>query len=244
MSPSKSRKPVVLALVCGAIVAFPLMGKAAPEKKAAKPPARAAAAKAAKPAAKLAAAKAATKPAAAKAKAPKKAPAHLLTEDVCVRVVEGDLIEGKKVGLVRLIGVMAPSVGEPGYQEALASTRKLAQGKAIKLDICRLRPNDTKDRLRAVVTLPGGAVLNTRLLYAGRVRFLDKKPCHANINAWKAYEDEAKAKHRGLWATGPSEKPAVRRPRRDSDDESARPKRRARRHPAQGARVRIRRSGD
>ncbi|HEX3000176.1 MAG TPA: thermonuclease family protein [Armatimonadota bacterium] len=126
---------------------------------------------------------------------------RLTTYDTCVRVLEGDLIEGKTVGQIRLIGVIAPAQGEPGFQQAVAYTSKLALGKQIKLDICDKRPNDFRQRLRAVVYLPDGTNLNTKLLRAGYAKVLDHQPCHINATTWQIYEDGARSAKLGFWAT-------------------------------------------
>ncbi|MDH7571186.1 MAG: thermonuclease family protein [Armatimonadota bacterium] len=126
----------------------------------------------------------------------------LVTTDTCVRVVEGDLIEGKKVGLIRLIGVIAPAKEERGYQEAVDTTRRLALGKRITVEICPERPNDWQDRLRAVVYLPDGTNLNTKLLRLGTARLLERKPCHVDVTTWRAYEESARRGKLGLWAAG------------------------------------------
>jgi len=131
--------------------------------------------------------------------APAKAPERLLTFDTCTRVIEGDLIEGEKVGLIRLIGVIAPTKGEPGYQEAIDYTRKLAVGQQIKLEICPERPNDYRNRLRAVVYLPDNTNLNTKLLRAGMARVLEHAPCHVDVAAWRSYMTDAQEAQRGLW---------------------------------------------
>lgn len=149
---------------------------------------------------------------------------RLLTFDTCARVIEGDLIEGKKVGLIRLIGVMAPAKGEKGWHEAIDFTRKLAIGKQIKLDICPERPNDTQQRVRAVVYLPDGTNLNTKLLRAGWATVLDRKPCHIDANEWKSYEESAKEAKLGVWAPAQSEKPAAKQHASHKPGAPARPR--------------------
>lgn len=144
-------------------------------------------------------------------------PQRLLTFDTCVNVIEGDLIEAKQVGLIRLIGVIAPTQGEPGYKEAIVATKRLAMGKQIKVEICPERPNDYRKRLRAVVYLPDGTNLNTKLLRQGVVKTLAHNPCHVDVSNWKSYQESARQAKLGLWA--PAEK-----------------------KPAAGASVRIRRS--
>ncbi|NLC56836.1 MAG: hypothetical protein GX774_08380 [Armatimonadetes bacterium] len=143
-----------------------------------------------------AAAQSARKPAAA----PAKSAGRLLTHDTCTRVLEGDLIEGAKVGRIRLIGVIAPAKGEPGWRQSLDYTRQLVQGKQIKVEICAERPNDYLDRVRAVVYLPDATNLNTKVLRAGMARILDHRPCHVDVRAWQSYEAEARKARRGLWA--------------------------------------------
>ncbi len=132
--------------------------------------------------------------------APAKTPDRLLTFDTCSRVLEGDLIEGKKVGLIRLIGVIAPAQGEAGWREATEFTRKLALGKQVKLEICPERPNDTQQRLRAIVYLPDGTNLNTKVLRGGWARVLEHRPCHVDVTAWNTYEKGARDAGLGLWA--------------------------------------------
>ncbi|HHX41049.1 MAG TPA: hypothetical protein GX715_13905 [Armatimonadetes bacterium] len=167
--------------------------------------------------------------------APAKAPERLLTFDTCTRVIEGDLIEGEKVGLIRLIGVIAPAKGEPGYQEAIDYTRKLAVGRQIKVEICPERPNDYRNRLRAVVYLPDSTNLNTKLLRAGMARVLKHAPCHVDVKAWRPYMTDAQEAKRGLWkpAAAPTAAVAPAKPK-SATSAPAKPKN------ATGARVRIR----
>lgn len=142
-------------------------------------------------------------PAPKKPETPPKAPRQLVTFDQCLRVIEGDQIEGQTVGLIRLLGIIAPGPGEPGYQEAIDTTRRLVIGKSIKVEICPQRPNDYKDRLRAIVYLPDGTNLNTKLLRLGVARVLDHPPCHIDAKTWQVYEESARKAKRGIWAGGP-----------------------------------------
>jgi micrococcal nuclease len=123
---------------------------------------------------------------------------------LCVRVVDGDTLELDGGERVRLIGVDTPETVDPRRpvqyfgKEASAFTRRLAQGKTVRLEY----DQDTRDRYNrtlAYVYLPDGTLLNAELIRQGYGHAYTRFPFRYQ-EQFLALEREAREQGRGLWA--------------------------------------------
>jgi len=125
---------------------------------------------------------------------------------VVERVVDGDTLVLEGGERVRLIGVDTPESVHPRKpveyfgKEASAFTKKLAEGKRVRLE--RDPTGDTRDRYgRALahVYLPDGRHLNLELIRQGYGFAYTRFP-FSMMDAFRAAEREAREQGRGLWA--------------------------------------------
>ena len=128
-------------------------------------------------------------------------------------VVDGDTIEiaardGKyPTTTVRLWGVDAPEAGredrqrppQPYAGEATRRVRTLCQGRTVTLYLQRHRPRGRFGRLLAYVALPGGEVLNEKLLSDGVVE-ADDRFSHQWVERYAALEQQARQNRLGMWS--------------------------------------------
>jgi micrococcal nuclease len=120
---------------------------------------------------------------------------------LCVRVVDGDTLELDGGERVRLIGVDTVDPRRPVQyfgKEASAFTRRLAQGKTVRLEY----DQDTQDRYGrtlAYVYLPDGAFLNAEIIRQGYGHAYTQFPFRYQAE-FLALERAARAQGRGLWA--------------------------------------------
>lgn len=135
---------------------------------------------------------------------------HLIT-----RVVDGDTIIVEGVGRVRLIGVNTPESVDPRRpvedfaKEAAAFTRRLAEGKRVRLDYDSAR-TDRYDRTLAYVFLEDGTFLNAEIIRQGYGFAYTAFPFRY-LNEFRNLEREARENGRGLWGSN-SNRPAARQP--------------------------------
>lgn len=121
------------------------------------------------------------------------------------QVFDGDTISVANVGVVRLIGVDAPEkhgsyrASEPFGDAAADFLRTLLLGKDVRLEFDGPRTDPYK-RTLAYVVLADGRLANLEIIRAGwaetyrRFTFVRKPD-------FLAAERDAKAAHRGMWAT-------------------------------------------
>lgn len=121
------------------------------------------------------------------------------------QVFDGDTISVANVGVVRLIGVDAPEkhgsyrASEPFGDDAASYLRGLLLGKDVRLEYDGPR-TDPYTRTLAYVFLADGRLANLEVIRAGwaetyrRFTFVRKPD-------FLAAERDAKAAHRGMWAT-------------------------------------------
>lgn len=123
---------------------------------------------------------------------------------LCVRVIDGDTLELEGGDRVRLIGVNAPESVDPRRpverfgMEAAEFTRRLAEGKAVRLEY----DGETRDqfgRTLAYIYLPDGSLLNAEIVRQGYgsayTRFAYRRQAEFVL-----LEREAREHGRGLWA--------------------------------------------
>ena len=121
-----------------------------------------------------------------------------------VRVVDGDtlLLDGDE--RVRLIGIDTPETVDPRRpvqyfgKEAAAFTRRMAEGKRVRLDYDQER-TDRYGRTLAYVFLEDGTFLNAEIIRQGYAHAYTRFPFQYS-DQFRAYEREAREQRRGLWA--------------------------------------------
>jgi micrococcal nuclease len=133
------------------------------------------------------------------------------------RVVDGDTLVvqiGARTEKVRLIGVDTPeSVDkhrpvEAYGKEASAFTRRLAEGKSVRLEgEVGTLDRDKYGRLLRYVLLPDGMLLNAEIIRQGYGHAYLRYP-FAKMEEFRALEREARDRGLGLWAGGAPPAPA------------------------------------
>ena len=101
----------------------------------------------------------------------------------CSYVVDGDTLDVDGVGRIRLVGVNAPEVGEPGYPEAKNFIKKMCLGKLVGLDIDDAKHYDKYGRILAVVYV-GNVNINAELLKRGYAKIMYIPPSEFNPYSW------------------------------------------------------------
>jgi endonuclease YncB( thermonuclease family) len=132
----------------------------------------------------------------------------LTSAQLVTKVVDGDTLIVQGVGTVRLIGVDTPETVDPREpvqpfgKEAIEFTRRMAEGKVVRLDFDWQR-EDKYDRTLAYVYLPDGSFLNAEIIKQGYGHAYTEYPFRYP-DQFRAYEREAREAGRGLWgATNP-----------------------------------------
>lgn len=124
------------------------------------------------------------------------------------RVIDGDTIAIQGVGTVRLIGVDTPETVDPRKlveyfgHEASAFLRTLVQSKIVKLEYDFPR-RDKYGRTLAYLYLPDGTFVNAEIVKQGYGHAYTAFPFRY-LEEFRAYEKEARAANRGLWAAEPA----------------------------------------
>jgi len=121
-----------------------------------------------------------------------------------VRVVDGDTLVLDRNERVRLLGVDTPESVDPRRpverfgREAAAFTRRLAEGKLVRLAY-DLEHQDRYARTLAYVYLEDGRFLNAEIIRQGYGHAYTRFPFRY-AEEFRAYEREARENRRGLWA--------------------------------------------
>ncbi|MEW6660864.1 MAG: thermonuclease family protein [Bacillota bacterium] len=127
------------------------------------------------------------------------------------RVIDGDTFIVKmkdKEERVRLIGVDTPETKAPGKEqepygtEAEAFTRKLLQGKQVRLEL-DVQERDRYGRILAYAYLPEGTFINAKLVQEGYARVMTVPPNVRYADLFLQLEREARMARRGLWGLDP-----------------------------------------
>ncbi len=122
----------------------------------------------------------------------------------CLRVIDGDTIQLDGGERVRLIGVDTPETVDPRRpvqyfgKEASAFTRRMAEGKLVRLDF----DDETRDRYGrtlAYVYLEDGTLLNAEIIRQGYGFAYTRFPFRYQAE-FVRLEREAREEGRGLWA--------------------------------------------
>ena len=128
------------------------------------------------------------------------------------RVIDGDTLVMEKGERVRLIGVDTPetkhpnSPVEPFGKEAAAFTRRMAEGKRVRLQFdaanaSRAHKDSTQQRRTlAYVFLEDGTLLNAEIIKHGYGFAYTRFP-FARMEEFRRLEREAREQGRGLWAS-------------------------------------------
>ena len=134
------------------------------------------------------------------------------------RAVDGDTLVvqiGARTEKVRLIGVDTPESVDPrrpveAYgKEASAFTRRLAEGKSVRLEgEVGTLDRDKYGRLLRYVLLPDGMLLNAEIIRQGFGHAYIKYP-FAKMEEFRAFEREACDRGLGMWAGGAPPAPAL-----------------------------------
>jgi micrococcal nuclease len=124
------------------------------------------------------------------------------------RVVDGDTLLLGTGERVRLIGVDTPETNhlnkpvEYFAKEAAAFTRRMAEGKRIRLEYddanAAIGHKDRYDRTLAYVFLEDGTLLNAEIIRQGYGHAYTRFP-FGRMNEFRQLEREAREQRRGLW---------------------------------------------
>ena len=137
-------------------------------------------------------------------RSPRVAPDHRF----CARVIDGDTIVLDGGERVRLIGIDTPEKDDPRPRvrklaaAATGFTRRLCQRRAIRLEYDFER-QDRHGRTLAYVFLEDGTFVNAEIVRQGYGFAYTRFPFRY-LEEFRAYEREARAAGRGLWASHPS----------------------------------------
>lgn len=122
------------------------------------------------------------------------------------KVIDGDTLTLNDGTRVRLIGVDTPELHHPTKpvqffaEEAYKFTRKLAEGKKVRLAY-DWQKIDKYDRTLAYVYLMDGTFINAEIIKKGYGFAYTKYP-FKYLEDFRKYEKEAREKCSGLWAEG------------------------------------------
>ncbi|GLI12155.1 hypothetical protein MARBORIA2_12450 [Methanobrevibacter arboriphilus] len=102
----------------------------------------------------------------------------------CDHVIDGDTIDVRGVGRIRLVGVNTPERGELGYQNATDFVKSKCLGKTIYLDIDDAKNKDKYGRILAIVYVEDIGNLNKELLKKSYAKILFIPPSEFNPYEW------------------------------------------------------------
>lgn len=123
---------------------------------------------------------------------------------VCERVVDGDTIVVEGLGKVRLIGIDTPETVHPNKpveffgKEASAFTKKLVEGKRVRLEWDFQKTDKYRRYLAYVYLVEGDVFVNEEIVKQGFGFAYTKYPFRY-MERFRALEREAREAGRGLW---------------------------------------------
>lgn len=115
--------------------------------------------------------------------------------DVVMEVIDGDTLEMKRSGRVRLHGVDAPERAQRFGPEATRFLERLVEGVSLEV---RPTDRDRYGRLVAWLLLPEGTTVQEELLLAGLAWWYERYA--PNSDALARSEQAARGAKRGLWS--------------------------------------------
>ncbi len=127
-----------------------------------------------------------------------------LQSDVVVRIADGDSLELRRGGRIRMVGVDCPEQGQAGGREAAAYVRTALLGKTIQYRLCAEQPRDQYGRGLGFIYIQQGGqrvLFNSELIRQGYARVYGGKSCEIDKKLWNTYYAEARQNKRGLFAT-------------------------------------------
>ncbi len=119
-------------------------------------------------------------------------------------IINGDTINVSLDGVnqpVWLIGIEAPEVADPCFEEATEALSALVAGTTVRIDT-DLSDRDSLDQLLRYVFLPDGTFVNAEMVEAGRAKAANVPPDSEFAGLFALLEDQAQAADRGMWDTG------------------------------------------
>lgn len=123
------------------------------------------------------------------------------------RVIDGDTIDLSTGKCVRLIGVDTPEESEYYGNEASAFTKRMAEGKTVRLEF-DVEQRDQYGHLLAYVYLEDGTFLNAEIVRQGYGKILTIPPNVKHAKEFLKFQQVARYAGSGLWGAGapPTEK--------------------------------------
>jgi micrococcal nuclease len=119
---------------------------------------------------------------------------------VVEKVIDGDTIEVDGGERVRYVGVDAPELGEPLYEEARAFQEKILRGSRVQIRVCKEEPKDGYGRTLALV-YKGNVDVGEQLLRYGYARTLFIGHCGDTVaGAYRKLERGAFRVGLGIWS--------------------------------------------
>ena len=106
---------------------------------------------------------------------------HITTK--CTRVIDGDTIEVRDLGIVRLVGVNTPEIGMLGADTSKYVLQKLCLNKNMSLRIDMKKSKDKYNRILAVVIV-NGKNINEVMLREGLAEIMFIRPSSFNPYSW------------------------------------------------------------
>lgn len=129
-----------------------------------------------------------------------------------VKVIDGDTLSiqiNGKVQTLRLIGLDTPETVDPRKpvqcfgREASAKAKEILTGQQVRIETDQTQDEyDKYNRLLAYVFLPEGTLLNEMMIREGYGHEYTHQTPYKYQNEFRAAENEARNKKRGLWADG------------------------------------------
>jgi micrococcal nuclease len=116
------------------------------------------------------------------------------------KVIDGDTIVAEGDERIRYLGVDAPEIGEPFYEQAKGYQEKVVLGSQVRILPCKEEPQDSYGRTLAFVH-KGTVDVGEQLLRQGLARTLFIGPCGwAVARAYSKVERGAFRAARGIWS--------------------------------------------
>lgn len=130
------------------------------------------------------------------------APARPTVPCVVTRLADGDSIECRGLGRIRLLGIDAPELNQPPYGRMAegALARLIPSGTAVEIEL-DVEERDRYDRLLAYVWHEG-ELINWRMVRDGWAVVLTYPPNVQHAESLVAAQERARAEALGLWAIG------------------------------------------